>query len=335
MSTVDLGLILDRIAYSPEQTELSEIPWPDGMAPAEAATALQFDGSLPTCDAVAITYTVAEAETLANVLTPGAPSKGWTAYAKNWDAFAKQLTSRSPARESKRLASFHMATIAGMSVCCMKSELHPATDGPTLPLAALSTQIAKETGAKLFITTGTAGGAGNGTVLGDLNIASQVASDFSTRLKGHPWSQETWGTSVLSAKQKEMLGPSVLPDLLNANAKGLPKEYAPRLPQAWYGETVSTDFFAFADKTDHYGLLAKYPTIRTVEMDDAACALGVLGMDNPPAFASVRNASDPVMATASAADAKLAESIYERWGALTTVSSAIGCWALIAGLAQE
>lgn len=335
---VDLSMVLDRISYQPENTALAEIPWPPGLAPSEAATALDYDGSLPKCDAAVITYTEAEGETLASVLTPGTPSKGWVPYSKNWGQFVGQLTSRSPARESKRLASFHMATIGSLSVCCIKSELHPATDGPTLPLAALAAQVAAETGAKLIITTGTAGGVGAGTVLGDLNIATQVASDFTTRLAGHPWSRETWGTSVLTGKQQELLGPSVLPGLLNANARRLPAEYAPRLPQAWYGETVSTDFFCFADQTDHYGLVKGWPSCRAVEMDDAAVAFGVL---NPPEgvpapmFASVRNASDPVMATASAADAKLAEAIYERWGALTTVSSAIGCWALIAGLVQD
>lgn len=330
----NMTAILDRITYEPENTELREIPWPYGLQPGQAPTALNYDGSLPEADAVAITYTYTEGVTLSNVFTPGAPSKDWTPYSKNWDKFSKQLTNRSPARESKRLGSFHMATIGNLKVCCIKSELHPATDGPTLPMAAFAAQVAQETGAKLIITTGTAGGVGDGTCLGDLNIATQVCSDFTTRLAGHSWSREKWGTSALTAQQKELLGPSVLPDLLAANGKGLPKEYAPRLPQAWYGQNASTDFFCFADKTDHYGLLANFPECRTVEMDDAAVMLGVLGMSSPPMVASVRNASDPVMATASAADAKLASAIYERWGALTTVSSAIGCWALIAGLVQ-
>ena len=199
----------------------------------------------------------------------------------------------------------------------------------------MAAQIATDTGAKLVITTGTAGGAGEGTVLGDINIATAVHADFTRRLAGHPWSQEEWATTALSGEQQEMLGPSVLPALLAANAGQLPKEYAPRAPQAWYGHTVSCDFFAFADETDHYGLLAYDPEIRDVEMDDAAIALGVLGMDQPPMLAVSRNASDPVMSNASRADAELAEEIYEKWGYTTTIGSAIGCWALIAGLTPQ
>ncbi|MFY9926502.1 MAG: hypothetical protein WAK82_00715 [Streptosporangiaceae bacterium] len=193
-----------------------------------------------------------------------------------------------------------------------------------------------ETRAKLVISTGTAGGAGMDVVLGDFCVATAVHADCSTRLAGHPWSQEEWATTVLSGEQQEMLGSNVLPALLAANAGQLPKEYAPRAPQAWYGHTVSTDQFAYWTEDDEPFHLSAYdPLIKMVEMDDFAVMFGVLGMTGAPMVASVRNASDPPLATGSAANLKLAEEIYEKWGALTTVSSAIGCWALIAGLTSQ
>ena len=329
------AVLRNRLTYVPAHAELAAIPWPVGMEPAEQASALQFDGSLPPADVLVITWTSAEAMALADVLTPGAPSTSWVHYAKNWDKFESQLTGRSPAREAKRLGEFHMTRIGTVTVCCFHSQLHPATDAASLPAAQLAAQIAADTGARLVITTGTAGGAGDGTVLGDINVASHVRSDFTSRLKGRSWSQETWATTPPSAQQQEVLRDEVLTPLFAANSGRLPQEYATRPPKAWYGDTVSTDFFAFDTQDDHYGLRAYDPQIRMVEMDDAAIALGVLGLAAPPMFASVRNASDPVMPSASEAEAKLASQIYEKYGYFTTVNSAIGTWALCAGLDQE
>ena len=92
---------------------------------------------------------------------------------------------------------------------------------------------------------------------------------------------------------------------------------------------MSTDFFAYADATDHYGLLAYDPGIRAVEMDDAAVAVGA---DGRVKVMSVRNASDPVMPDASHASSAEAASIYRKYGFYTTVNSAICVWALIAGM---
>jgi nucleoside phosphorylase len=327
----DLTAVLNRITFEPERTELREIPWPDGMRPTAADTALNYDGSLPQCDVLVITWTAAEARALADVLTPGAPSSSWTHYGKDFPKYKPQLTNRSPARDADRLGEFHMAKISDLSVCCFHSQLHPATDGPTLPAAQLARQVATETGARLVITTGTAGG-GPGTVLGDVNVATAIHADCTTRLAGKPWSKQQWATSALSGKQKELLGPSVLPGLLAANAGRLPKQWTPRALEVVYGHCVSVDYFAFYSDDDHYGLLKYDPQLKCEEMDDFAIADGVLSMPNPPMLASVRNASDPPMADGTAASKKLAEQIYQDWGYTTTVGSAITCWALVAGL---
>jgi len=328
-------LLLDRIMFEPAETEFHEPPWPSGLAPRPVPTALGADGSLPPADAVLITWTAAEKKALASVLTPSVAAADWTKYSHDWTKYVGQLTDRSPARDAKCLGEFYVTTIGRLRACCFHSQLHPATDAATLPAAQLAAQAAAETGAKLIITTGTAGGAGTGTVLGDVNVATAAASLFTTRLAGHPWSQETWPTSPLTAGQSKMLGMDVLAPLFAANSGRLPAQWAPRAPQVWYGDTVSTDFFAFEDETDHYGLAAYKPDIRDVEMDDAAVAYGLSAMAEPPALAVARNASDPIMPGASEDDAKNAEEIYEQYGLYTTWNSAIASWALIAGLAES
>lgn len=337
MTAYDVAAILDRITYEPtaEAAKLSPIPWPAGLKPEPQQTALTKDGTLPACQILIVTWTAAEAMALADVLTPGVPSSDWLHYARDFAAYEPQLTTRSPAKEARRLGEFHLTDIGGVKVGCYHSQLHPATDGPTLPTAQMAAQIAGDTGATLVITTGTAGGVGDGVTLGDVNIGITSSSLFSTRLKGKPWSKETWQTTPLTAAQKVKLAPDVLNPLFAANAGRLPKEWAPRAPQVWYGDGVSTDFFAVGDLTDHYGLLAYRRDCRAVDMDDAAICFGLSQMKDAPGMAVIRNASDPTMPGATAADLKLAKQIYKQYGFVTTAFSAIACWAIIAGLTQD
>jgi nucleoside phosphorylase len=322
-------LALDRIAFAPEHPQLTPIPWPEGFAPEPQPTALSSRGGIPVCDVLVITWTAAEAMALADVLTPGVQSTDWTPYSHRWDAYEPQLTSRSPARSEGRLGSFHMTRIGTLDVCCFKSELHPATDADTLPAAQLAAQLAAESDAGLVITTGTAGGAGAGTLLGDVNVATAIHADFTTRLAHQPWSSREWATSPVSAAQSVFLGHAA--ELFAVNSHQLPK--APRQPEIVSGHVVSTDMFAFASRDDHFGLYAYDPQIRAVEMDDAAIAVGITSLSGAPLnLMSVRNASDPVMPNGSSADARQAQEIYRRYGYWTSINSAITCWALIAGL---
>ena len=214
-----------------------------------------------------ITWTVAEAMALADVLTPGHPSGSWTAYTKNFGMYVHMLTGRSPARESQRLGSAQYTRIASRTVCCLKSELHPATDGIELPTGAMVSQAWPIRGPAWSSPPARRAVPGTENVLGDVNVATAIHADFTTKLKGHPWSQQMWGTAALVDGQRELLGGAVLPGLLAANGGKLPASYAPRPPVAWFGHVVSTDFFAYADETDHYGLLAYDPGIRAVEME--------------------------------------------------------------------
>lgn len=329
--------VLDRITYDPggeASRTLAAIPWPDGMAPQPAQAYDQ--APLPPADAVVITWTAAEGRALADVLTPGVPLTSWARYTTGWQSFAPQLTERSPAREAGYLAQWCALKIGSVRVVALKSALHPATDGPTIPAAQLACQVANETGACLVITTGTAGGAGDGTVLGDINVATQTGADFTTRLKASPLAGKFFPCTPLSAAQQAALEPATLGPLLEPNASRLPAQWATRPPQIWHGTTVSTDFFAYATVTDEPYHVEAFAggAARAVEMDDAPVVSALAG--HGVSVLSVRNASDPVMpGTDHESESKTAEKIYQQYGYFTSAGSAVTCVALIAATVER
>ncbi len=328
--------LLARINFDPgaRLQELSPIPWPDGLAPTPINPPhTDPAGPLPAADVVVVTYTTAEGRALADVLTPGVTSTDWVPYTEDFAAYEPLLGARAPARESRRLGAWHLTTIGARTVLCFKSELHPAVDGPKLPILKLWPQIISEVAPKLVITSGTAGGVGETTELGDVAVPATVRYDCIEQFKSEPWAQQPYATSALTPAMRTALGATAA--LLAPNADRIPSQYRTRPITVWESGTVlTTDFFAWGDTTDHFGLLAAAPDCLLVEMDDSALALARTTITDPPPFLSVRNASDPVMpGNLSLADQRTqAGNIYEDYGYFTTVASAIVC-ATIAGAA--
>jgi nucleoside phosphorylase len=226
-----------------------------------------------------------------------------------------------------------VADIGEAKVVLFKSDLHPATDGIKLPMVVLWQQIVGQVKPSLVITTGTAGGVGAGTQLGDVVATGSVRWDADSTFGSEPWAHTTFtsdsGQAVLELAAVQALLEHAQSVLMPVNAK------VPRTgtPQILGGTTVTTDFFAFDDAADHYGLRAYEPDTRAVEMDDAALGLACVGLSAPPPWLSVRNASDPQMNLPSLAEEKLkAADVYREYGYYTTTCSAIACWAIIAGL---
>lgn len=284
---------------------------------------------LGSFDAVVMTYTSAEAAALAAILTPNHPPEDWYEYTNGLDAILKLVTSKqspilddSPdnARYYHVLALFMACQIGSARVLLMKSGLHPAYDGPKLALATLVQQISVQTGCKVFITTGTAGGIGADTKLGDVNIATSVQFNCTTEYAKEPWAHQSFPCSPLPS------GFAIPQELLNLNAAKLPGSPTPRV---WTDGSVTTDCFAFDDSTDHYGL--QNHGWRMCEMDDAPVAMGLL-MPKPPLVYVVRNASDPQIPNPDndiEAAKRQGEQIYQKYGGLTTASSVIACKSII------
>lgn len=328
--------LLDRLTFqSTDAGKLAPLPWPAGLAPKPGhynATPLT---ALPKADVLVVTWTAAEWQALADVLTPGHPTTSWLRYAENWKSFEPHLTWKSPAKEANCLAEYWPTTIGSTSVLCVHSQLHLATDDDTAPIVALWQQMIKEVCPKLIITTGTAGGIGVSTVLGDVFIVQSAKFNCTKSFKNKSWAQERFD-------QDEVLpvGPQVsfaTDHLMPANAGRLPANLTPRPPAIWAdtGDVETVDYFGFADTDDSYGVVADDPDAHTEEMDDATLPLALSEMGSSLPWLSIRNASDPEVPSSIGTveeQSKWASQIYEKWGYTTTIGSAIACWAVIADL---
>ena len=116
-------LLLERITARVEHDEIGTIPFPDGLAPVPSKDFSPPPGApMPRVDVVVVTYTTAEAEALADVLTPGVHHTDWVPYTRNWSVFESQLTGRSPAREAKCMAQYWPTTIGTKRVLAVHSE---------------------------------------------------------------------------------------------------------------------------------------------------------------------------------------------------------------------
>jgi nucleoside phosphorylase len=313
----------------------STIPWPDGQAPTPKPLVSKPSPTspLPQADYVVVTWTVEEAKALSDTLTPGYPSKtAWYAYAHNFTTeFVPIIRKGAPSLESKRLASYFLTSIAGKSVLCMKSELHLSQDGPQMPIAKLWAQIIAEAKPKLIITTGTAGGIGAAIELGDVLCGKAVRFDCLKQFKSQPFHDSVYTCSKLSFKSVP-----VAQKLFEANASHLPTAKRPQkiftksVAQMTVPDVVTTDFFAFDDSSNTYGLQGLGGT---VEMGDAVLGLVISQMkEGAPKWAAIRNASDPQIPSQGLTPqqaAQKAAQIYEKFGYWTTIPSAITCWSVI------
>jgi uridine phosphorylase len=315
------------------------VPWPAAAAPKPApldplplATddLTRFAGY----DAVIVTWTAAEASALAALLTPGYGTAEWYEYRHGVAAYIPLVTGakapfRDDAPEMARyyhsLGLYFPCTIGAKRVLLFKSGLHLDYDGPACPVQRLMAEIAAAVGPKLFITTGTGGGIGAGVKLGDVVIAGSVRFDCRTQFKNQPWAQAAYATAALPAGALAALTPA----LTGVNAARIPgARAAPVFFSGAAGTVVTTDFFAFDDETDHYGLQGLG---QACDMGDAMVARALQGFDSI-AFYSIRNASDPQIPNPQKNITKAgqqAAQIYAKYGGLTTAASVIAAWAVV------
>jgi hypothetical protein len=326
--------VLDRITYQTEPAPLAPIPWPAGLAPRGTPYTRASDGPLPPADVVVVTWTAAEGQALADVLTPGMQSTTWQPYAHQWSSYESQLTSRSPARDAGCMAYAANVTIGSVNVLALKSELHLATDSVSAPIVQLWQQVVAEVQPSLVISTGTAGGIGTATQLGDVFAVTNAKFNCTKAFAAKPWAQQLFQSTELTDGGQA----ASFADLVAPNAGHL-SPIADRAPTLTFGgasggvETI--DYFGFANTTDSYGIVSNYPEARTEEMDDATLPLALSTLAGPPRWCSIRNASDPQVSSSIGdleQQATWASKIYQEYGYWTTVGSAIATWAVIANL---
>jgi nucleoside phosphorylase len=314
----------------------SPIPWPKGNEPTPTPIhpVRSPDEPLPEFDYLVVTWTAEEAKCLADTLTPGFPSKtAWYDYTHNFESEYVPIIRRGApsVQDSHRLGSYFSTVIAGKRVLCFKSELHMSQDGPKLPIAKLWAQLIAEVKPKLVITTGTAGGIGPAIELGDVVVAPSVRFDCTTKFKNAPFHNSVYPCSNLNTASFAEAQQLFKANVAHLPAAGRPPEIFTR-PVSGVTDTeiVTTDFFAFDDTSDTFGLQGLG---LAVEMGDAVLGMVVKQMGaKAPKWAAVRNASDPQIDSAGLTKkeaATKAAGIYERFGYWTTIASAITCWALI------
>ena len=131
---------------------------------------------------------------------------------------------------------------------------------------------------ELVITTGTAGGIGTATCLGDVFVVSNAkfncTKDFqetspgpSSASKGPAIAASGWSIELSESSPKD-------PAALRMPHTSDPRRPATRsLSQG--GDVETVDYFGFADTDDSYGIVKNDPLAHTEEMDDATLPLAL------------------------------------------------------------
>ena len=330
---------MEAIPENPEDALPTAIPWPEGLipkaaplakAPAESDDLSVFKGY----DAVVVTWTAAEAATLARLFTPGYPVSSWYEYRHNVDAYIPLVTGhKAPfndpnpkyARTYHSMGLYFPCTIGKTRVLLFKSGLHLDYDGPATPVKKLMAEIYLSVKPKMFITTGTGGAIGKDVKLGDVVIAPHVRFDCVKQFGTDSFAKSTFATSALPAKALA----AITPELTKVNAARI--QGARKEPKVWTDAEsyiVTTDFFAFDDSEDTYKLQGLG---RACDMGDAMVANALQPLGNLK-FYAIRNASDPQIPNPDSnikAAGKESNAIYAKYGGLTTAASVIATWAII------
>jgi nucleoside phosphorylase len=313
------------------------VPWPSGFAPTPAPLSVapgekddltRFQGY----DAIIMTWTVAEATTLATLMTPGYPITKWYQYRHNVQDYIPLVTGKDSAFNDQQSSMYYHSLglyfpckIGNANVLLFKSGLHLDDDGPQVPVSKLIAEIANAVSPGVFITTGTGGGIGSGVALGDVIIAGTTRFDCTTQFKKEPWCSASYPTSPLPSGTLSAITPA-LTKVNAARVKG--GRTVPKIFSGSMATIVTTDFFGFDDSTDYYKLQGLG---QACEMGDAMVGQTLAQLPAIKWYA-IRNASDPQIPnpTNNISQAKKqAEQIYAQYGGLTTAASVIASWAVV------
>jgi nucleoside phosphorylase len=347
------------------------IPFPEGLAPQPQPIepVPPRDAPLPQADVVVVTWTVAELNALADVLTPGHPRTHWYRYTHRFeDHYLPQIRENAPARKAQRLASWFPTKIGNKTVLCMKSELHlnqdgiPTGDGTaTLPVKDLFRQIIDEAKPSLVLTVGTSGGVKLEHDLGDVVVTRGAKFRLSDEFAKEPFAGKTYKShwqipTTQFAKAEELMGrhaselkePEFAPPTKRYAFDSPPlKSEPPNAPSIHIDDgaampefhpILTTDFFEFGTSANNL-----WTEGCAVEMGDAVLGLVAeeLG-EAAPNWAIVRNLSDPMIngdlptkPRKLDMQAHWAVWYYEAYGYWTSVMGALATWAIVAGLEES
>ena len=364
---VDLELEPGLLGVPAEATLTADlsIPFPRGLAPTPQLLARAPDPAapLPPADVIVVTWTIAELNALADVLTPGNGRTRWYRYNRDFETHYAPLIRRgAPAAVSRRLGSYFLTRIGEKSVLCFKSELHlnqdgiPTGDGTaTLPVKDLFRQLIDEVQPAVVLSVGTGGGVALNQDLGDVIVTRAARFRCQSEFRNEVWNNTTrvsdweipttWFEQAETLMQRyaaELVEPGFAPPTKRYGIDGLAHNTPPNAPNIHldgrempaFHPVLTTDFFEFgtsANSLDEQGSI--------VEMGDAVLGLVCDEIPQAPYWAIVRNVSDPqINADLPTEPRRLnmqthwAVWYYEAYGYWTSVMGALATWAIIAGL---
>jgi hypothetical protein len=327
-----VSLLAHILTPSPMAGKLKPIPFPPDYAPHFQRINREPSGPLPQADAVVCTYTAAEHQAMADVLSPGLYQENWNYYSEDFASYLPDLTYRSPAKEVRRLGEYAVTIIGEKVVLLFHSQCHLATDSSALPLRRLFAQIIRETGCSLFVDTGTAGGIGPNVVEGDTVVGQNLVFDCTSFLKDEPYAHEsfpcTYPTAGIDWTQAEAL--------MAVNAGQLRPE-ATRAPKVWTADVITCDSFLFDAVGDPFSL-ETYDEGRALveEMDCSVLGLTAQDLgDAMPKYTSLRSVSDPQMPALPGgvkAEEAAAQRVYDQYGYAAQCATLCAVWQVIADM---
>jgi nucleoside phosphorylase len=344
------------------------IAFPAGLAPVFVPLPADHDPSspLPPADIVVVTWTVDELAGLAKVFCPGHSASRWPTYTHRYADYVDRIRPHAPAANSHRLGSFQLVTIGGLTVLCIKSELHLNQDGvktgdgtATLPVKDFFLQIIAEAGPTHLFTIGTAGSVFDEFQLGDVAVTRAAKFRLSQEFRNEPFNGQTYrsewtiptahldtATELMASFADELIEPPFAPPTKHFPFDGPPVQSSPanspdvKLEQGGrdmpeFHPILTTDYFEYGTTANRLDLEGA-----AVEMGDAALGLACSELAHPPCWASVRNMSDPVInGDLPSKEYRLNEQTswavgyYTAYGVWTSVMGALTTWGIIAGLA--
>lgn len=251
---IDFGMTpedLSAVPLAPAFMPMADLglPWPTGEAPVPlpwaAGEAPGPNDALPRADVLVVTWTVAEHEALADVLTPGYPRNSWARYARRFDQhYDPLIRDRAPAKAVRRLGSYFRTRIADKTLLLMKSELHLNQDGvstgdgtATLPVKDFFRQMIDEVQPALVITVGTAGATfppGRSTALGGMTCPPHELGDVIIT-RGAKFRLQREFANEPFAHAEYRCESFTIPTARLAKAKPLLKHHATKLTEPAFG----------------------------------------------------------------------------------------------------
>lgn len=214
ISEIDGFLEVDELTLAREASLMAlsdHLEYPGGLGPKPKPINPKPnpEAALPKADILVVTWTVAEQDAMAEILTPGISRNGWYRYRRNFDSHFDALIrtgngiKQPPSRTVNRLGSWFPITIGDLKVICFKSELHLNQDGislnadgtpsegntgfATLPVKDLFIQLINEVQPSHVITVGTAGAVFKEHGLGDVVVTRGAKFRLQDEFKNEPF----------------------------------------------------------------------------------------------------------------------------------------------------